>query len=206
MREKIKQLFIKISIMVFILLLVIIFTPFTNWLAPLFYIEPNIQKADAIVVLSGGTYPDGTLSASTLQRTVDGIVLFKNKLAKKMIFVGNSGEKKVSDAQTMKELAIKMGTEEDDIIIGTSSADTYSNILETKEIMRDKNINTGLLVTSSTHMKRALLVSSKQGLILYPASLSVDKYRHVSVDRLVLFWSEVRESLALAIYAIKGYI
>lgn len=120
--------------------------------------------------------------------------------------MGNSGDGKTPDAFKMKELAIKLGVPERDILIGSNSFNTYYNLLETQEIMKRENLNNALLVTSSTHTRRSLLVAKKLGLEIYPASFSVDKYRQVSADRLVLFWSEIREIIAIVYYKFKGWI
>jgi len=206
LNPRIKAIFHFFFIGYFFFSLLVLFSPIANWLAILFFVEPKLQKTDAIIVLSASSYPDGTLTLFTLGREIEGISLYKEGWAKKIIFVGNSGDGKTPDAFKMKELAIKLGVPERDILIGSNSFNTYYNLLETQEIMKRENLNNALLVTSSTHTRRSLLVAKKLGLEIYPASFSVDKYRQVSADRLVLFWSEIREIIAIVYYKFKGWI
>lgn len=206
LKPLVKKFLFGFLITFFITSILIAFTPLANWLAPLFFIEPVLQKSDAVIVLSGGSYPNGRLTVFTIERVIDGIYLYKEGWAKKIIFVGNSENHQIPDAQKMKELAIKLGIPEEDILVGLNSPNTYFNLREAAEIMKQNEMETALLVTSSIHTKRSLLVAKKLNLALSPASFSVDQYRQVSVDRLILFWFETREAVALAVYKLRGWI
>ena len=67
--------------------LIVMFTPVSNQLANLLEIEPNYKKADVIIVLAGGAYPDGTLSSLSTKRILHGIKLFKMGYAPKLMLV-----------------------------------------------------------------------------------------------------------------------
>lgn len=210
-QRKINKTLIKKTIAMFLLgyfivSLLVMFTPVANWLSNFFYVKPEIQKADAVVILSASSYSDGTLSLFSLERVVRGVSLYKQGLVETVVFVGNSGINKDPDAATMKKVAVEMGIPEAKVLVGCNSTNTYYNFMEAKEIMEKNNIQTALLVTSSTHLKRSMMIVGKLKLNVYPASLSVDQYRQVSVDRLTLFWAELKEMIALSYYKLKGWI
>lgn len=187
-------------------LLIIAYTPLSNKLSKYFFIKPNLEKSNAILVLSGGSYPGGILTLFTFERVVQGVSLYKETLGDKIIFIGNTNNHTPADAQAMRELAIKLGVPDEDILVGTTSGDTYLNFQEAAQIMNQNGIKDILLVTSSVHSLRSQLVANKIGVNVHPASLSVDEYREESVDRLILFWYEIRETFALLLYKAKGYI
>lgn len=186
--------------------LVVIFTPLANWLAEPFYVQSDIQKADAILVLSGGSYDDGSLTMTTMSRVMEGVSLYKKGLAKKVILVGDTGNQSTTDAQRMKNFAIQLNVLPEDIFIGNRSTNTYLDLLEAKKIIESNHFQKVLLITSSIHTRRSLWTAHGMGLSLIPASSSADQYRQVSVDRLILFWYELREICSMLIYRLNGWI
>lgn len=186
--------------------LLIIWTPVSNWLSDLFFVKNEPRKSDAIIVLSGGAYPNGILSLFTIGRVTEGIILYKKGFAKKIIFVGDSKNNRITDAQKMSELAVQLGVPGQDILTGEFSSDTHTDLLEAKKVMDRENLNRALIVTSSTHTLRTSLVAKKINLNGIPVVLSADKYRQDSVDRIILFWFELREMAALVIFKLRRKI
>ena len=119
----------------------------------------NIEKSKYAIVL--GNYE--------LQkyRVLKAVELYNNKIIDKIIFSGgNNGisnyEKNIiSEAKLMKDLAIKYGVLDKDIIIENNSKDTIENIkncynLLKNEINELKNI---IIITSEFHIKRSYLIA-----------------------------------------------
>lgn len=116
-------------------------------------LEPNdslgCQRADAIVAVSGG---------DTVARTTEAILLYKNGWASTIIFSGAAADKSgPSNAQVMKQQAINAGVDPNDVITEETSETTDENAAKTVSIFEQRNINSAILVTSSYHMRRALL-------------------------------------------------
>src|SRR6266480_2720585 len=63
-------------------------TPLPNYLALALRPEPRLEAADAIVVLGGLVEPDGVLSPDSLSRVMQGISLYKARLAPLLVFSG----------------------------------------------------------------------------------------------------------------------
>jgi uncharacterized SAM-binding protein YcdF (DUF218 family) len=115
-----------------------------------FYLSPQdqLQKADAIVVISGG---------ETQTRTVEGIKLYQTGFAPWLIFSGDALDPtSPSNAQVMKNLAINSyQVPEKDVLIDEQSTNTYDNAVRLKNIFSEHNIKSIILVTSPYHQRRS---------------------------------------------------
>ena len=208
-RAKIRTIaviFLLVGILTFTIL--VFFTPLANWLAEPLYVESTPRKADVIVVLSGGSYPNGSLSYFTLERVVYGIELYQQGLAEKIIFSGGKSRRdSSSDAENMKQFALDMGIPEEDIVTEPESKNTHENIFKTVEIMGKNGWESALLVTTPIHLYRSRLITQKTDLDFIPASPpSFDKYRQVPIDRGLLFYFTFREYGALVLQQLKALI
>jgi uncharacterized SAM-binding protein YcdF (DUF218 family) len=115
--------------------------------------KKGCQKADAIVVVSGG---------DTQARTGFGIELFKRGWADYLVLSGaaldTSGP---SNAAAMKLQAQGAGVPEESILIDEESMNTQENAEKTKSIIQDRNVHDVILVTSGYHQRRASLEFNK---------------------------------------------
>lgn len=129
----------------------------------------DFQKADAIVVLGGGIgayqapllYPELYTSADRAHQAAR---LYKAKLAPIVIPSGTGT--KFSDAVVLEEL----GVPKKDILIENASRNTAENASETIRILQERNVKRILLVTSSWHMPRAMMLFSGGGFEVIPAA------------------------------------
>jgi uncharacterized SAM-binding protein YcdF (DUF218 family) len=128
------------------------------------------QHFDAIVVLGGGIYETGTLrprtvlSEFTLVRTLCGVDLFAQGIADHMIM--SAGDATIfgygpEESVEMKRFAVRLGLSPDAILTEHRSRTTYESAVETKRLVGDKTL---LLVTSASHMPRAMAHFRMQGL------------------------------------------
>lgn len=130
------------------------------------------QKVDFIHVLGNGhTSVDdlpitSQLTPAALTRTVEGVRIFKLNPTAKLIFSGYSGGDKHSNARMNANMAIALGVPKDAIILLEEPRDTIEEAVESKAIVGEKSL---ALVTSATHMPRAMKIFSQQGLTPYPA-------------------------------------
>ncbi len=114
----------------------------------------NCQKADAIVVISGG---------DTQARTSEAISLYKNGWAPLLIVSGAAADKSgLSNAEAMKRQAVGQGVPTEVIIVEESSETTKQNASEVATIVKQRGLKRIILVTSGYHMQRAKLEFSAQ--------------------------------------------
>ncbi len=107
-------------------------------------VSDPLQKADAIIVVSGG---------DTRGRTLHGIDLFEQKWAPKLIFSGAAADpQSASNAKAMFAIATSRGIATSDIALDEYSRDTKENASGTKSIAG--NYKKIILVTSDYHQRR----------------------------------------------------
>jgi uncharacterized SAM-binding protein YcdF (DUF218 family) len=130
---------------------------------------------DAIVVLGGGVNEKGSLrpitepSPYSRNRTTCGVDLYQQGYAPTLVLTG--GDAKIfgtgpQEAIEMKRWAVRLGVPESVIQIDTEARNTYENATGTKRLIGSASI---LLVSSASHMPRAVPVFTKQGFRVTPA-------------------------------------
>jgi len=134
----------KLIIAIFAGVLVVVFVP----MAIAVYLSPQdaLSKVDAIVVVSGG---------DTDARISEGVKLYLQEWAPKLVFSGAAAEGDVSNALAMKRIAIQAGVSADDILIEEASKTTAENAEFTAKIIQNNNLKSIILVTSPYHQRRA---------------------------------------------------
>lgn len=107
-------------------------------------IEDQLEKADAIVVVSGG---------DTRGRTLHAVDLYHNDWAPELIVSGAAADPNSnSNAKAMLAIAASQGVDPQDIELEEFSRDTKENALHTKLIAG--NYKKIILVTSDYHQRR----------------------------------------------------
>jgi uncharacterized SAM-binding protein YcdF (DUF218 family) len=133
------------------------------------------DRFDAIVILGGGLAEKGslrpTVELSPLSRnqTTCGVDLFQQGYAPILVLTG--GDARVfgtgpQEAVEMKRWAVRLGVPESATMIETEARNTYENATGTKRLLGPASI---LLVSSASHLPRAVPVFIKQGFRVTPA-------------------------------------
>lgn len=137
-------MFKKLIISIFVAVTLVIFVPMiiAVYLSP----QSSLAKTDAIVVVSGG---------DTDSRISEGVKLYLQKWAPKLIFSGAAAEGDVSNALAMERIAITKGVPAEDILIEEKSKTTVENADFTAKIIHDNGYKSIILVTSPYHQRRA---------------------------------------------------
>jgi len=141
------------------------YPPITNF-------EP-LKDLKWIVVLSGGASVDPELPLSTylpgacLSRLSEGCFIHNRLPETKLILTGRSGfEGPMPVVEVMGNVAVEWGVGSEDIVLETKAIDTKDHPIYVKEIVgKDKFI----LVTSASHMPRAMALFRKHGMDPIPA-------------------------------------
>jgi len=114
-----------------------------------FYISPqdNLQKADAIVAISGG---------DTAARALEAVELYQAGYAPLIIFSGAARDpNSPSNASVMKSIAVAQGVPPDVVAVDEVSTNTRQNAQEVGNIIRVFKQKKIILVTSPYHQRRA---------------------------------------------------
>ena len=179
---KLKRLSLIIFLINFVFITLISFLPIGSYL--IYTIEKeyhsNInppEKVDGILILGGATIPQLyneynqiSLNGSS-ERLVESVFIIKKFDKAKVIFSGGSGlvnRPDLDHAKVAKSFYKKIGIETNQIIFEDKSRNTYENIIYSKKIANPKINENWLLITSASHMKRALLIADKNNWKLIP--------------------------------------
>jgi uncharacterized SAM-binding protein YcdF (DUF218 family) len=146
-------------------------TPLVHWAARPLVIYAPLERADAIVVLGGGVRPDGAVLEPTLGRLVYALRLFKNGYAPVVILTGgNPEDPDLSESDQMERVARELGFSPGAFIVDTEAKRTSEQALAVARIVRARQMNSIILVTSPTHSYRALRTFRKAGLHVIPGT------------------------------------
>lgn len=173
----------------------------------------TIPKVNYVLVLGGGHKTNNNLSITSqvntisVNRLAEGIRIYKKLENAKLIVSGYSGlNDKTPHAFMQKKLAISLGVKKEDILTMPNPKDTAQEALAVKEIVKNKKF---ILVTSASHMTRAMLLFKKQNLkvIAAPTGHLFDK-KFLKFNAKNLYKSKIafHEYLGIVWGKIKGII
>lgn len=215
--------FKKIQIFLFILLLLIFYSPLANILV--YSIEKindprDINKLtlnfDKIVILSGNEDVQKTKEFNQLylggtnNRLIEGLRLH-NKYKKNIIFSGSSLTKSnLRDIFVVEKFFAEFITDPKSVIIDDKAKNTEDTFLFLKENFKNEK---HLIVTSAMHMQRCKLLAIKNEInyILYPVDFKANHENIFNLnfsikDNLYLFNYGLREIAALLFYKLSNKI
>ena len=142
------------------------------------------EKVDAIVVVGGGTVtksdPRQIVEVNGAgDRIIYAVQLYRSGLADKLLLGGSyiswrDGQVPTetgisSPASEMAELMEMFGIPSEALLIQDRSLNTAEEAVEDAKILKELGLNKILLVSSATHMRRAVPLFEKQGLEVIPA-------------------------------------
>lgn len=132
-------------------------------------VEDKIQKADAIVVLSGDR-------GERVEKAAD---LYHKGYGKYFVISGGIIYNDVTATQLMREHALKLGVPEKAIILENRADSTYENAHFTRRVIKAYPIHSVIVVSSNYHMKRVKMIFERDfensGVTLYYAGAK-DRY------------------------------
>ena len=154
-----------------LLLLLFSYPPFANFLIT--QLENQYPKYSAnthveyIHVLGNGHTTDpmqpisSQLSDDGVKRVLEGVILHKRFPHTKIIFSGYEGRTDTPNAVMNARLAYTLGVEHNATIIATKPDDTYQEALFCKSVVGTQPF---ILVTSASHMPRAMMLFTSLGM------------------------------------------
>ena len=190
--------------LLFFLILLVLYLAYPtilNGLARFLVVSDKLDKADVILVLSGDTNGE---------RVEQGVALFKQGFASRLLMSGGQLAWQLSYADWMKKQAVADGVPASAVMVQTRSRSTLEDAQFSLPIVRANNWHSVILVTSPYHTRRASAVFKKiyglQGIkvMIYPVQHSdFDPHdwwqRHE--DTAYVVW----EYVARVMYLLKGY-
>ena len=191
-----------VAILVF---LVTAFTPLPNLAAQRLAVRPQVEAADAIVVLGGRLRADGTLDASSLRRAVTGIVLQRRGLAPLLVFSGVTSASGPGEPEQRAALARALSVPAEQVLPVPGAHTTREESLQVGSLLRARGVRRILLVSDSQHLRRARPVFERAGVrvLAAPADEITADDRGPGGRLAVARWI-AREALARLYYWLTG--
>jgi len=188
------------------------------------YTPPDpLPHVDAVIVLSGmvvleKSTPEKIEFGEGVERILEGIRLVKQGVADRLILSGGSGsltEQTKSEARMLRQFAMDFGIPDQRILVEPSSRNTYENAVETAKLMRRHGISSSILVTTASHLPRAMGCFRKIGVepIPYGVDFHSDQNSHITPGDFIpnvgnlrgLTWI-LHEYFGLVMYKAAGYL
>ena len=146
------------------------------------------------------------------------VMLYQKGFIKKILISGGTGKlinPDRSEAVELKKVFLYMGVKESDMLIEGDSRNTHESAVAVSRILKNEKAGNCLLITSASHIPRAIGCFRKEGLNcdVFPTDMRFHE-RQFTPDALLmpgtdplLTWEEIfKETAGLIAYKIAGYI
>lgn len=181
-------------------------------------IAPDVRTA---VLLGGGLTYDNTVDrvnyGNNADRYIQVLEPYHRGLIDRIVVVGGAAnylEPETREGEMLRRFLLTAGVADEDIIVERESMNTYENALFCVPVLRQLNEERFLLITSSTHVRRAVACFSRQGIEVQPYAVQkrVGNRRweldYLLVPRVVNFdkWAYIiHEWIGFLSYRVRGY-
>jgi uncharacterized SAM-binding protein YcdF (DUF218 family) len=185
---------------------------------PLETLQPPYE---AVIVLSGMlqlqlSQPGSLEFNGAVERILAGIAFVQQGRGKRLLVSGGSGslfDQRTREAHLLKTFALQLGLQDDQVLVEADSRNTYENARYTAQVLRTQQWHHVVLITSASHMRRALAAFHKQGIfphtypVDYAAADVVTPLSFVpSVHSLAKTTAVMHELFGILTYRVQGYI
>ncbi|MFQ5849069.1 MAG: YdcF family protein [Candidatus Binatia bacterium] len=190
------------------LVMVVVTTPLTEYLAQPLRLKAQLRPAQAIVVLGGGAFKDNLPSPSSVARAVHGFSLLRAGYAPRILLSGGRVTPELGqEGLAMKKLLEDIGAKDRLLKTENRSTRTYSSAQESARILQPQGVNRILLVSHPNHMLRAKWTFERAGFTVYPAPIPWDRLpQKFSIGRICLFRNVLNEYGGLVLYWWRGWL
>lgn len=176
--------------LILISLVAVIFT-LPRWILNLHYAQSISESDDAptgpvAIVFGAGLRRDGRPTTVLADRVQTAVQLFKDGKVEQLLLSGSSHADDYDETRAMRDYAMKLGMNADDILLDPQGDRTYLTCLRARD---EFGIEKALLVSQRYHLPRALVLCETLGIEADGVASDLHTYRAQS------FWT-ARESIA----------
>lgn len=177
------------------------------------------EKVDAIIVLTGGSYEDGTgitwPSESTIKRVAIGLVFAKQEPAIPFVIAGGCPKVSGPVCTSEAESAIRAFdlNENSGIIIEKNSHNSYEAAVNVVSLLNLKPQSRVSIVTADTHLLRTMLCFRKLGIEVLGIPVPTGDIKELGILDIIpsrkglnLFTLATREYLGILEYWMEGHL
>ncbi len=171
---------VKISVVVFIVVVVFIFVSDKIILgssrgyiyqgSDRLHDVPNAQTA---LVLGARVYQSGDLSPIFEDRAKVALGLYREGKVKKILVSGDHGQENYDEVNAAKEFFLKNSVSAEDIFLDHAGFDTYDSLYRARDVFKAESL---IVCTQDFHLPRAVFIGRKLGLETYGVSADMQPY------------------------------
>lgn len=155
-------------------------------------------RSDTIIIL-GAKITGQDPSILLRLRLDEGIRLYEAGYAPTIIVSGAQGpDETISEAAGMKQYLLYHGVPPECILVEDQSFNTYQNLANSQKIMKEHRLETAIIVSNASHIRRSLLLAQNLGIKATgcPAPMAESPYLTTK--------QYVREGAAIAVLFLTG--
>lgn len=190
--------------------------------------DKELPQHEVAVVLGGISRYDGNIDRIQMHhgcdRLIQAVRLYKQGKVKRILFAGGSGSilhQDVKEGELIAKMMHYMGVPDSAMIIENVSKNTHENAVETRKLLDKENPGWHdldikiLLVTSASHMNRAVACFRQEGMNVTaystdrnsgPRKWEFDHLIIPNVDTLSSWDKLMHEWVGMVVYAMMGYV
>ena len=125
------------------------------------------RPADAVVVLGARAYADGRPSDALADRVRTACKLYREGMAKKLIFSGGPGDGAIHETEAMRRMAIQLGVKPGDILRDEVGLNTRATVRNSEAMFSQLHVRRVLVVSHFYHLPRIKLTYQRDGWDVY---------------------------------------
>ena len=132
-----------------------------------------LADVDCIIVLGCQVKEDGTLSHMLRDRVEQGLTLYRQGAAPKLLMSGDHGTAGYDEVNAMKGYAVDAGVPSEVVFMDHAGFSTYETVYRAKAVFEAKKV---VIVTQRYHLYRAVYIAGRLGLEAYGVSADLRSY------------------------------
>jgi len=121
------------------------------------------RPADAVVVFGARAYKDGRMSDALQDRIRTACELYRAGFTKRLVLSGGKGDGVVTEAEAMRNYALKHGVRAEDIFIDNQGMNTEATVRNTTPLFEQWHAKRVLAVSHFYHLPRVKLAYQRAG-------------------------------------------
>src|SRR5882724_5966309 len=125
------------------------------------------RPADVTVVFGARVYSAGRPSDALADRVRTACGLYRDGLARKLLFSGGPGEGAIHETESMKRMALRLGVKESDILCDQAGLNTQATVRNTEAMFARLHASRVLVVSHFYHLPRIKLAYQRAGWEVY---------------------------------------